>query len=88
MINWKVRIKNKNFWLALIPAVLLLVQVIAGVFGYTIDLGELGNKLLAVVNALFAVLAILGIVVDPTTTGMGDSRQALTYNVPKKEDAD
>ena len=35
MINWKVRIKNKNFWIALIPAVLLLVQVIAAVFGYT-----------------------------------------------------
>ena len=49
MINWKVRIKNKNFWIALIPAVLLLVQVIAAVFGYTLDLGELGDKLLAVV---------------------------------------
>ena len=66
MINWKVRIKNKNFWIALIPAVLLLVQVIAAVFGYTLDLGELGDKLLAVVNALFAVLTILGIVTDPT----------------------
>ena len=26
MINWIVRIKNKSFWLAIIPAVLLLVQ--------------------------------------------------------------
>lgn len=87
MINWKVRIKNKNFWIALIPAVLLLVQVIAAVFGYTLDLGELGNKLLAVVNALFAVLTILGIVTDPTTAGIGDSKQAFTYETPKKEDA-
>lgn len=86
MINWKVRIKNKNFWIALIPAVLLLVQVIAAVFGYTLNLGELGNKLLAVVNALFAVLTILGIVTDPTTAGIGDSKQALTYKTPKKED--
>ncbi|MDQ0152602.1 phi LC3 family holin [Moryella indoligenes] len=38
MINWKVRIKNKSFWIAMIPAVLLLVQVIAAVFGYTLDL--------------------------------------------------
>ena len=88
MINWKVRIKNKNFWLALIPAVLLLVQVVAAVFGFTLNLGELGDKLLAVVNALFAVLAILGIVTDPTTTGVGDSKQARTYKKPKKEDAD
>lgn len=86
MINWKVRIKNKNFWIALIPAVLLLVQVIAAVFGYTLDLGELGDKLLAVVNALFAVLTILGIVTDPTTAGIGDSKLALTYKTPKKED--
>ena len=87
MINWKVRIKNKNFWISLIPAVLLLVQVIAAVFGYTLDLGELGDKLLAVVNALFAVLTILGIVTDPTTAGIGDSKQALAYETPKKEDA-
>ena len=86
MINWKVRIKNKSCWSALIPAVLVLVQVIAAVFGYTLDLGELGDKLLAVVNALFAVLTILGIVTDPTTAGIGDSKQALTYKTPKKED--
>lgn len=88
MINWKVRIKNKNFWLALIPAVLLLVQVIAAVFGYTIDMGEMGDKLLAVINAVFAVLAILGIVTDPTTEGVSDSVQAMTYNEPKKKNAD
>ena len=88
MINWKVRIKNKNFWLALIPAVLLLVQVIAAVFGYTIDMGEMGDKLLAVVNAVFAVLAILGIVTDPTTEGVSDSVQAMTYDEPKKKNAD
>lgn len=88
MINWKVRIKNRNFWLALIPAVLLLVQVVAAVFGYTIDMGEMGDKLLAVVNAVFAVLAILGIVTDPTTEGVGDSTQAMTYETPKKKNAD
>ena len=66
---------NKTFWLSLIPAVLLLVQVVASVFGFTLDLGELGNKLLEVVNALFAVLAILGVVNDPTTAGVADSRK-------------
>ena len=85
MINWTVRIKNKTFWLSLIPAVLLLVQVVAAVFGITIDLGPLGDRLLEVVNALFAVLAILGIVTDPTTKGVGDSSQALTYEKPKDD---
>lgn len=84
-INWMVRIKNRTFWLTFIPAVLLLIQVVAAVFGYTLDLGELGNKLIDVVNALFAVLAILGIVTDPTTAGVSDSKQAMTYETPKSE---
>lgn len=83
-INWRVRLKNKTFWLSLIPAVLLLVQVIAAVFGDTLGLGGLGNKLLAVVNALFAVLSILGVVTDPTTKGVSDSTQALSYEEPKE----
>lgn len=84
MINWTVRVKNKAFWLALIPALLLLIQAVAAVFGYSIDMGDIGNKLIAVVNAVFGVLAILGIVTDPTTAGMGDSSQAMTYTAPKK----
>ena len=85
MINWKVRLKNKDFWMSLIPAILLLIQVVAAPFGLVLDFGELGNQLLAIVNAIFAVLVILGIVEDPTTAGVGDSAQALTYTEPKKE---
>ena len=85
MINWKVRFKNKAFWVALVPAILLLIQVVANVFGYTIDLGDLGDKLLSVVNAIFALLTILGVVTDPTTSGVSDSTQALTYTEPKAD---
>ena len=85
MINWKVRFANKTFWISLIPAVLLLIQVVAAVFGIRMDMGDLGNKLLAVVNALFAVLAILGVVTDPTTAGVSDSTQAMTYQKPKED---
>ena len=85
MINWKVRLKNKSFWLALIPALLLLIQAVAYVFGFTLDLSELGDKILAVVNALFSVLAILGIVTDPTTEGVSDSMLAMTYDEPRKD---
>lgn len=83
-VNWKVRIKNKSFWSALVPAVLLLVQVCAAPFGYEWDFGVLNAQLAAIVNALFAVLAILGIVADPTTEGMGDSEQAMGYDEPKE----
>ena len=83
-INWVVRVKNKNFWLTLIPAVLLLIQVLVAPFGYQWDFGVLNEQLAAIINALFAVLMILGIVNDPTTDGIADSKQALTYKTPKK----
>ena len=85
MINWKVRIKNKAFWVSIIPAVLLLIQVCASVVGIDLNLGGLGNKLLGVVNAVFGILVIMGIVNDPTTSGLVDSSQAMTYEEPKKE---
>ena len=84
-VNWLVRLKIKTFWLSFIPALLLLVQVIASVFGYSLELGELGNKLLAVVNAVFALLSILGIVTDPTTSGVSDSERAMGYTEPKTD---
>ena len=83
MINWKVRIKNKTFWLAIIPAAILLIQAVAAVFGFTVDFSEMGNKLIEVVEALFVVLAIIGVVTDPTTAGISDSEQAMTYEEPK-----
>ena len=81
-INWGVRIRNKSFWTSLISALALLGQAIASLFGFTIDLGTLSGKLLGVVDAVFAVLVILGIVNDPTTNGIGDSDRALTYERP------
>ena len=83
-INWKVRLKNKLFWVAIIPSSLVLIQAVANVFGFVLDLGDLGNKLLSVVESVFVILAILGIVTDPTTSGVSDSEQALTYIKPKQ----
>lgn len=82
-INWEVRVKNKVFWITLIPAILLVLQSVAAVFGFTLNFGELGNKLLAVVESVFIVLGILGIVTDPTTSGVSDSSRAMTYTKPK-----
>ena len=85
MINWKVRVKNPAFWLALVPAVLLLIQAVLAPFGYTWDYSLLNEQLVAIVNAIFGVLTILGVVVDMTTAGIGDSDQAMTYESPKAD---
>jgi len=84
-MNWKVRIKNKAFWMAVIPAVALVVQAVAAVFGFTLDFTTLVGKILAVVDAVFALLVILGIAVDPTTAGISDSKRAMGYEEPWKD---
>ena len=82
-INWTVRRNNKVFWVTFIPAVIVLVKCVASVFGFTLDLNELGDKLVDVVDAVFVILGILGIVVDPTTEGVSDSTQAQSYRTPQ-----
>lgn len=87
-INWKIRFKNKTFWLALIPAVLLLAQQVAALFGVALDFGGLKDQLTAIVGTVFTLLVILGIVADPTTVGVTDSIQALGYDEPKDDFSD
>lgn len=88
MINWKTRIRSKIFWLSVIPALLVLAQTVAAVFGYSLDFEALQGRLLDVVNAVFLLLSILGIVVDPTTAGVRDSALAMTYEEPRPHNAE
>lgn len=75
MINWKTRVTNKYFWIALIPALLLFIQAALHVFGVELDFTQVDKDLIGVVNSLFAVLAIVGIVNDPTTSGLTDGEK-------------
>lgn len=87
-INWKIRLKNKAFWLAAIPAILLLAQQVCGLFGVNLATEGLAEQLISIVGTAFALLSILGIVNDPTTAGLlKDSSQALTYTEPKADAA-
>lgn len=81
-INWKIRLLNKTWWLAFVPALLLLAQAVMAPFGYEWDFGVLNQQAAAVINALFAVLALMGVVADPTTEGVSDSDRALSYDRP------
>ena len=85
MINWKVRILNKTFWITLVPALALLLQAFLAVFNIRLELGDTTDKLLVFINALFAVFVIVGVVNDPTTSGISDSTRAMTYEQPNNQ---
>lgn len=82
-INWTVRIKNKTFWIAIIPAMLLLAQQVCNLFGVTLEVGGLTEQLTGIAGTVFAILTLLGVVNDPTTATMSDSDRAMTYTEPK-----
>lgn len=82
-INWRVRLKNKNFWVTFIPAMMMLVQVILSIFGYSFEVEKVQGKLLDLVDAVFTVLVIVGVINDPTTVGLSDSKVAMEYSQPK-----
>lgn len=83
-INWLVRLKNKTFWITMIPAILVLITQIAEMFGFKLDLNDLQEQLKNIVETVFLILTILGIVVDPTTRGIADSSNALSYTAPSE----
>jgi len=81
-INWRVRIKNKSFWMAMIPATLLAGQRVATLFGLSFSLSQKQDELLDIVNVIFIMLALVGVVADPTVEGITDSKRAMQYDEP------
>lgn len=81
-LNLLVRVKNKAWWLAIIPALAILVQAVLSIFGISWDYTDAVGKVAAIVEAVFAVLVLLGVSVDPTTDMFSDSTRALGYEQP------
>ena len=84
-INWTVRIKNKAFWIAIIPAILLLAQQVCALFGLELNVNGISEQLIAIIGTVFAILTLIGVVNDPTVASLSDSAQAMTYTEPKKD---
>ena len=79
-LNLKVRLRNKTFWLTAVPALITLIYAILALFNVVPAITE--ETVLRVVAAIFSVLTVLGVFVDPTTKGIGDSERAMGYERP------
>lgn len=80
-INWKVRLQHKQFWVSLIALLIVLANQIAGIFN--VDITVYSDQVTGVSETVLMILALMGIIVDPTTQGASDSQQVLKYNEPK-----
>lgn len=84
-INWKVRLKNPQTVMAIVAGLLLLAQQIANLFGIEVE-EAVGEQVLTIVETVLGILVLIGVIQDPTTQGLSDSKQALNYSKPKKEE--
>lgn len=88
-MNWKVRIKNPVFWAQILLAVFTPILAYAGLTAEDMNTwGALGDLIMGALSnpyvLMLVVVSVWNAVNDPTTSGVTDSTQALTYEEPKK----
>lgn len=83
-INWKVRFKNKTFLTMFISLIVGFVFNILKLFDIYPEFTE--NTVMNIVSQVLTFLGLLGIIVDPTTAGFGDSDRAMGYEEPYDDD--
>lgn len=81
-INWLVRFKNKTFLASFLALIIAFAYNMLSLFGVTPSVQQ--DALLSAVNAILTVLGMIGVIADPTTKGISDSTQAMTYDKPKE----
>jgi phi LC3 family holin len=84
MLNWKLRIQNKATLTALVCTTIALVYQILGIIGVTPPVSE--NVVVEWVGVAMTLLVKLGIIVDPTTLGIKDTKRAMSYLTPNFDD--
>ncbi len=76
-INWRVRFKNKTFLASLFALVISFIYEVLSLFEFVPTVSE--NEVLQIVYIIINILGVVGVIVDPTTKGISDSKRALTY---------
>ena len=79
-INWKVRFRNKLWLGSFLSLIVSFVYSMLSLFDVFPDLTE--NTVLELLNQILTFLGLIGVLVDPTTAGLGDSEQAMGYEEP------
>ena len=82
-INWKIRFQNKTFLTGLISLVVVLIYDLLQLLEIAPAVTQ--SAVMQVAEGILTILGMLGVIADPTTAGLSDSKQALTYTSPKQD---
>lgn len=85
-INWKLRLQNKATLAAIISLIVSIVYQTLNAFGVIPVIRQ--QLVLEIAANILTVLGLLGVIVDPTTTGLSDSNRAMMYDWPWDDEAD
>lgn len=82
-INWKVRFQNKTFLTGLISLVVVFVYDLLQLLEIAPVVTQ--SAVMQVAEGILTILGMVGVIADPTTAGLSDSRQAMTYDAPRQD---
>ena len=82
-INWKVRFQNKTFLAGLISLVVVFIYDLLQLLEIVPTVTQ--SAVMQVAEGILTILGMVGVIVDPTTAGLSDSKQAMTYDAPKQD---
>lgn len=86
MINWKLRLQNKTTLWGIISLVVSLIFRILDACGVIPPFSQ--DFVLEIAADILTLLGLLGVIVDPTTAGVGDSERAMSYDQPWRDGDD
>ena len=82
-INWKIRFQNKTFLTGLISLVVVFIYDLLQLLGVAPVVTQ--SVVMQVAEGILTILGMVGVIADPTTAGLADSKQAMTYTSPKQD---
>lgn len=83
MINWKLRLKNKVVLTAIVLQIISIIYMVLSACGITPSLDE--SAVVNIAETIIGLLVLMGVITDPTTSGISDSEQAMNYDEPKED---
>ena len=84
-INWKVRFKNKIWLGSFLSLIIGFTYSLLALFDVFPQVTE--SLVLQLLNQVLTFLGLIGVIVDPTTAGLGDSDRAMGYEEPYRDDS-